>query len=407
MDVIATSNADRVPELVPIRHQRMSASPFTFFRGAADIMAADLAPTPRTGISAQLCGDCHLSNFGLFATPERNVIFDVNDFDETARGPWEWDVKRLVASLEIAARESGFDDRARRRTATRTARSYRTHLWEYAELGPLETRYDRRDLDQLIALARDSSERKARTAIGKKARRHGSERMVARLTETVDGELKIKDDPPLLSHPPEDDWREIALEFLDAYRATLRPETRIVFDRFHLVDVALKVGGIGSVGTRCFLGLFLSDDDHPLFLQVKEAGDSALAPYADPGGPEHAGERVVVGQRIMQGASDMFLGWGTGRAGRRFYVRQAQDMKYSLDVGSMTRGQLETYGDGCGWVLARSHAVSSDAATIAGYLGQGTTFDEALADFAVTYADQNERDFAAFTAATASGRLPI
>ena len=407
VELVRESNADRVPELVPVRHQRMAVSAFTFFRGAADVMVADLSGTPNSGVTAQLCGDCHLSNFGLFATPERRVVFDVNDFDETARGPWEWDLKRLVASLDIAGRASNLDDRACAKIVAQAAASYRTRMWEYADLSPVDVHYDRLGLDQLIALARNRDERRARTQLDQRARSRGSLRMMERLTEVVDGQLRIKADPPRLIRAMEVGAREQIDEFLARYSASLRPETHAVFDRYHFVDAVVKVGGIGSVGTRCFLALFLCDDDQPLFLQVKEASPSVLAPYAEPGGPTHMGERVVVGQRIMQGTSDIFLGWATGPGGREFYVRQAQDMKYSLEVGAMTRSQLATYGEYCAWALARAHAVSSDAATIAGYLGRGSVLDDALVSFAAAYADQNERDYEEFMAATRDGRLPI
>lgn len=405
IDILEASTTDLLPELVPIRHDRMKVSAFTFFRGTAELMAADLATTPTTGLHAQLCGDCHLSNFGLYASPERELVFDINDFDETIRGPWEWDLKRLATSIEIAGRDLVMKPAARRLAVARALAEYRERLWTYAAMSPLDIRYDHRSMRELIDSAPDRAARRAREAIATTARRRDTEHLFPRLIERAGGVLRITDDPPVVFHPEQQDWRATVDDFLTTYRDSLAPEVRSVFDRYRFVDAAAKVSGIGSVGTRCFIALFLSDDDHPLILQAKEAGPSALAAFVDTSGPTHQGERVVVGQRIVQSASDLMLGWGRSQAGRDFYVRQLRDMKYSADISTLTPKQLATYASYCGWVLARAHAVSGDAATIAGYLGRGTRFDDAVIDFARTYADQNETDYARFLEALATGRL--
>ena len=403
--LVEGANGDRLPELVPIRHGRMAVSAFTFFRGTAEIMASDLAGTPKTGWDAQLCGDCHLSNFGLYATPERNLVFDINDFDETIRGPWEWDIKRLATSFEIAGRDVGMDRKRRRAATTRVVRSYRERLWEYGAMSPLEIRYDHRNLEDIIAMAPDRESRSRRESIAKKASRRGSDQLLPKLAEHDGSGYRIIDNPPVIFHPDEPEWDALVAEFLDVYRLSLRPELRLIFDQYHFADAAVKVSGVGSVGTRCFIALFLSDDDQPLFLQAKESGPSSLARYLDAETPAHEGERVVVGQRIMQSASDILLGWAHTDRGRDFYVRQLRDMKYSLELDTVSPEQVIVYADYCGWVLARAHASSADAATIAGYLGRGTPFDEAVGEFAVAYADQNERDYASFQNAIGSGRL--
>ncbi len=409
--LIEAANTDRVAELVPIRHGRMAVSAFTFFRGTAEIMASDLVATPRTGWDAQLCGDCHLSNFGLYATPERNLVFDINDFDETIRGPWEWDIKRLATSFEIAGRDVGLDRKPRRAATTRVLRSYRERLWEYAAMSPLQIRYDRRDLADIIAMAPDRATRNRRQGMAKKAGRRGSDQLLPKLAAHDGSGYRIVDNPPVVFHSDDPDWQELVADFLDRYRTSLRPEIRQIFDRYHFADAAIKVSGVGSVGTRCFIALFLSDDDQPLFLQAKEAGPSSLACHlptgetADEGESILQGERVVVGQRIMQSASDLLLGFARSGRGRDFYVRQLRDMKYSVELAEATPEELVLYADYCGWVLARAHASSVDAATLAGYLGRGTQFDEAGADFATAYADQNEADYSAFTAAIADRRI--
>jgi uncharacterized protein (DUF2252 family) len=386
----------------------MSASPFAFFRGAAALMAHDLAGTPVSGIVAQLCGDAHLTNFGLYATQERRLVFGVNDFDETMRGPWEWDIKRLAASLVVAAREIGLTPRHGERAAVAAAGSYREHIGIYAEMGVLDVWYATVDVASMLPLMRAIRTRARRTAARAVQRDHL--RALNKLTEVVGDARRIRHAPPLVLRV---DQQEEVLAQLDAliaeYRKTLPEERRLLFDRYRLTDVAMKVVGVGSVGTHCWIGLLHGEGngpDDPLFLQVKEARPSVLE---DPLGASrygHHGQRVVVGQRLMQAFPDVFLGW-TSAAGRHYYVRQLQDMKGSFTVHGMEGDELASYGALCGWTLARSHARSSDASAIAGYLGSSPRFDRAIGTFARSYADQNERDYDAFTRAVADGRLTV
>jgi uncharacterized protein (DUF2252 family) len=412
--------ACRVPELVPIRHGRMSGSPFAFFRGAAAIMAADLAPTPTSGIRVQLCGDAHLSNFGGFASPERELVFDLNDFDETLPGPWEWDLKRLVASVAVAAREHGMTRRLRKGAVRGTARGYREAMRALAEWQTLDVWYARIDEAELArqVQALSGTEALARFERGTaKAKRKDSTRAFAKLAQHVDGRPRIAADPPLIVPlrdmlGPEQaaDYETGMAKLIAAYRATLPADRRVLLDRFHFADMAHKVVGVGSVGTRAWILLLLGRDDaDPLFLQCKEAQASVLAPYAGASRFHNQGRRVVEGQRLMQAASDIFLGWirTTGLDGRErdFYVRQLWDWKVSADVATMEPDTLGAYGRLCGATLARAHARCGDAVAIAAYLGSGDACDRALADFAEAYADQNERDHAALLAAIEAGRL--
>jgi len=410
----------RVPELVPIRHGRMAVSPFAFFRGAAAIMAADLAGTPTSGIRVQCCGDAHLSNFGGFASPERELVFDLNDFDETLPGPWEWDLKRLVASVAVAAREAGLPRRERRRLVREAARGYREATRALAGWRTLDVWYariDEREIAQHVATLNGKGAR-ARFEHGTaKAKRKDSTRAFAKLAQRVDGEPRIAPDPPLIVPlrdmlPPDQaaDWRAEMIHLISAYRATLPIDRRVLLDRFRFADIAHKVVGVGSVGTRAWILLMLGrDDEDPLFLQCKEAQTSVLAPYAGASRFANQGRRVVEGQRLMQAASDIFLGWvhTTGLDGRErdFYVRQLWDWKVSADVAAMEPETLAVYGRLCGATLARAHARCGDAVAIAAYLGAGDALDRALADFAEAYADQNERDHAALLDAIDSGRL--
>jgi len=409
----------RVPELVPIRHGRMAASPFAFFRGAAAVMASDLASTPASGLRAQLCGDAHLSNFGGFASPERELLFDLNDFDETLAGPWEWDLKRLVASIALAARERGFDDAQRHAAVRATARRYREAMRELAAHTPLEIWYARVDASELEAqrgprLPKAAMARFERTV--EKARRKDHLRAFARLVHEVDGEPRFLSDPPLLvpieQLLPAAQASELHAgmrELIEAYRATLPEERRQLLDRYRYADLARKVVGVGSVGTRAWVVLMLGPAGEPLFLQCKEAQPSVLEPYAGAREHDNCGERVVRGQRLMQAASDIFLGWlrtpGVDGIERDFYVRQLWDWKASANVEAMEPQTLASYGRLCGGTLARAHARSGDAAAIAGYAGRGETLDRALAAFAEAYADQTERDHAALLAAIESGRV--
>ena len=401
--VLLASNEGRLEELVPIRFGRMAVSPFTFLRGSAAVMAADLAAVPTTGLEVQACGDCHLMNFGLFATPERNVVFGLNDFDETMPGPWEWDLKRLVASFVVAARDVRLDDQATEFAAA-VVRTYRRRMWEFAEMSPLEIWYDRIDLAREIEGASDTAVRKRRERLQAQARKRVAENLFPKLVDTEGGRMRIADQPPLIFHPPEL-TAEIAHEFLAAYRTSLSDDRRVLFDRYRFEDAAIKIVGVGSVGTRCFVVLFTSEDGHPLLLQVKEANNSVMAPYlGSPGNKVHNGKRVVVGQHLMQPASDIFLGWANGPTGRDFYVRQLRDMKVSITILA-DRVQFMNYAKYCGLALARAHANTGSAAAIAGYLGTNSKADKAFAQFGMAYADQTEHDHRALVEAIDSGRI--
>jgi uncharacterized protein (DUF2252 family) len=410
----------RVPELVPIRYGRMMASAFAFFRGAAYVMASDLASTERSGFNVQLCGDAHLSNFGGFASPERELIFDVNDFDETLPGPWEWDLKRLAASIAIAGRERGFTAKQRRQTVRAAVAQYREAMQRVAGQGNLDIWYNRVDRAELLArFEGDASAQQLKTfrKTTEKAKRKDNTRAFERLAHEVDGHPQIISDPPLIVRiedllPQEraQEFEEGMHELLRAYRASLPHDRRHLLERYRYVDLARKVVGVGSVGTRAWVVLMLGrDNEDPLFLQCKEAQASVLEPFLGKSEFGHHGRRVVEGQRLMQSSSDIMLGWlrTTGIDGetRDFYVRQLWDWKSSADVGVMAPSGMEIYGRMCGATLARGHARSGDSIAIASYLGRGDTFDRALADFAETYADQNELDHRALVQAVESGRV--
>jgi len=405
IEIIEASNRGRLQELIPIRYGRMLRSPFTFLRGSAALMAYDLATTPKTDIIVQACGDCHLLNFGFFATPERNLVFDINDFDETLPAPWEWDLKRLVVSFVIAGRDSDLSDRESKAAAIDCARSYREHLREYSRLSPLEVWYTRIGVEQVIEMAPDEKTRKIREQMMTKARERIIEHLYPKIVTQTAGRNRFVDQPPILYHVNEPDWETLVREGLEDYRQSLPEERLVLFDRYQLEDFALKVVGIGSVGTRCYIALFFSEDNHPLILQVKEACPSVLEPYTAKSQYENQGQRVVTGQRLMQSSSDIFLGWTQGRRGNNFYLRQLRDMKFSLPIEGVSAAQLQRYAEFCGWTLARAHAKSGDAATISGYLGKGDQFDLALGEFAIAYADQTERDHAALVEAVKTGRV--
>jgi uncharacterized protein (DUF2252 family) len=397
---------------MPIRYSRMMASPFAFMRGSAIVMANDLAGTPKSGIHAQLCGDAHLLNFGAYASPERALLFDLNDFDETLPGPWEWDVKRLAASLVVAGRDNGFEAADSRRAAQASVASYRQRMAGFSQMGELEVWYSRVGEEELLGLLSDARTTKQTTKkldkSLRKARGRDSLQALSKLTTLVDGHRRITDDPPLLVRIPEgDEIRTQIYAVLESYKRTLQEDRRHLLDRYRFVDAARKVVGVGSVGTRAFVVLLEGRDrNDPLFLQVKEAGASVLEGHVPARTYDHHGHRVVAGQRLMQAASDIFLGWFRGTEGRDFYWRQLKDMKGSAKVESMSPDELVLYAGLCGWALARAHARSGDRVQIAAYLGKSDRFDRAVADFAVAYADQNERDHAALCAAVASGRLP-
>jgi uncharacterized protein (DUF2252 family) len=404
--ILEASNVGRLPELIPLRYGRMLVSPFTFLRGSAAVMASDLAQTPTTGLSVQACGDCHLMNFGIFATPERNVVFGLNDFDETLRGPWEWDVKRLAASFVVAARDMSVGDRDARAVAVAAVAAYRQHLWRHTGQSPLEVWYDRIDAQQAIEEAPDKAARQRRERLLAQAQRRVAENLFPKLVQTGDERMTIVDQPPLIYHPADANVAEVAADFLGAYRESLPEDRRVLLDRYRLQDAAVKVVGVGSVGTRCFVALLTSAGGHPLILQVKEANPSVLQPFTGGDAPEHNGERVVVGQRLLQPASDIFLGWATGAGGRQFYVRQLRDMKLSVTL-NRDPVQLSRYAEYCGRGLARAHANTGDVAAIAGYLGKSTQFDNAIATFSMAYADQTAGDHRVLVDAARDGRIEV
>ena len=409
VDLLNESNEGRIPQLVPIRFGRMMQSPFTFYRGSAVIMAADLANTPVSGIRVQACGDAHLSNFGGFATPERRIIFDINDFDETLPAPWEWDLKRLAASVVVAGRHIRVPESDAARAVRATVCSYREHMSDYASMRALEVWYDAIDIDRFLkAMDSDDRREQIRERLESVGEKNVPEFLFPKLAEHRGTTPRIKDDPPLIFHPTVEQAPGLETDYKEAlgrYRGSLTEHLRTLFDRFHFCDLAMKVVGIGSVGTMCGVMLFMASDDDPIFLQVKEASASVLEPYAGKSLHGNHGERVVVGQRLMQSASDLFLGWTRGLNGRDLYVRQLRDMKVSPIIEGFDVGDLRAYGRMCGWALARAHARSGDAAMIAGYMGASETFDDAIAEFAVEYADQTQKDYRAFVKAIRQGRL--
>lgn len=405
--LLEASNSGRLPSLVPIRHARMSADPFAFLRGSAVIMANDVARTPNMGIKVQACGDAHLANFGMYATPERRVVFDVNDFDETLPAPWEWDVKRLAASIWVAGRCNGAKERACEAAVDACARSYREWMDTLSTWTFLDVWYARVDAEDLLRRI-DTEECDAAQRTLAQARRRTQLSALPKLTELREGRRCIIDDPPLIVRAPRghaEELAEVLQVMAEGYLGTLQGDRSTLVRRYRTVDVARKVVGVGSVGTRCYVALLLgAHDEDPLFLQIKEAGPSVMEPFAGKSAYGNAGQRVVEGQRLMQAASDIFLGWC--RVGPRdFYVRQLRDMKGSTDVERLSPQGLREYASVCGWALAQAHARGGDAAMLRGYLGRGDAFDRALCRFARAYADQTEADFALFQKALRSGRL--
>ena len=407
IDILEESSQGRMPDLVPIRYERMLADPFAFLRGSAAVMAHDLASTPVSGIRVQACGDCHVANFGLFATPERNLIFDINDFDETLPAPWEWDIKRLAASFAVVFRTRGFSDSACDEALLSLARSYRQRLAEYATMRVLDVWYSRLDDKTLIDSAPTAETRKKRKRMSAKAHASVAEYLFPKISGVTDGRRRLVDQPPLMFHLPDhQEIEERLLAMLAGYHDTLPAHLRKLLEHYHYKDFAFKAVGVGSVGTRCFVVLFLAGADDPLLLQAKEARRSVLEPFAGDSEFSHHGQRIVVGQRLMQSASDMFLGWTTSPAdGGHYYIRQLRDMKYSPALDKLDEKALARYAMICGWVLARAHAKGGDAATITGYLGKGDAFDKALARFAQAYGEQTLRDHASLVQAVESGRL--
>ena len=406
--VIKESSKGRLQHLIPIRYGRMAKSVFAFYRGTASLMAMDLAPTPTSGIRVQACGDCHLSNFGLFATPERNLIFDINDFDETLPAPFEWDIKRLATSFYVGALDNDFSDKDCTTVTRACVRAYREAIAQFSAMKVLDVWYAKLDADTIIASAPDAEAKKNRQRIADEARANIADYVFPKITRVHDGRRLIIDQLPLVYHsPPEEKVPEIAIDTLKAYRETLSYDRRVLLDHYHIEDIANKVVGVGSVGTWCGVALFLAEDDDPLLLQIKEARPSVLEPYAGKSEFSHDGERVVVGQRLMQSASDMMLGWttGTGKYKRHFYIRQLRDMKFSVDISIMNPQRLFGYAEICGWTLARAHARSGDAPMIYGYVGKSDVFDRAIGTFAELYADQTERDCELFLDAIESGEI--
>jgi uncharacterized protein (DUF2252 family) len=404
VELLLSQTKTRLPNLVPVRHGRMAASQFSYFRGAALPMAADLSSTPASGLIVQLCGDAHLSNFGLFASPERTLVFDINDFDETLHGPFEWDIKRLAASIVVAARQRGFAAHDAHQVAQAAVRSYRQRMLESAEMTAIGVYYARVDVEGVLAYVDKHARPFLRNTV-KKATHHDALHELPKLT-AVDssGERRIVDHPPLIEHLPEAE-PELARSVLAAYRESLEEDRRVLLDRYTLVDVAMKVVGVGSVGLGAMVALLLADANDPLFLQVKQAEASVLERFLPPTNEPSPGARVVAGQRRLQATSDILLGWMTGEHGRHWYVRQLQDQKGGAVVDAMTVDDLGAWGELCGWALARGHARSGDPAELAAYLGSDDGFDVAVASFATAYADQNERDYAQFVAAIAEGRV--
>ncbi len=408
VELVLAAEKGRMPELLPLRHGRMVRSAFTFYRGSALAMAADLASTPVTGVRVQCCGDAHLCNFGGFATPERRIIFSINDLDETLPGPWEWDAKRLAASFVIACRDNGLSETIATATVLTCIRSYRESMAEFSEMQTMELWYTSLVLTDIVARIKDPEiQERALRRIEKERGKSVAEDIFPKLVENKGQNPFIKDQLPTIFHAKghaPGEVQDVVMEALAGYRATLPTAYRTLLERFELRDVAIKVVGIGSVGTRCWVLLFTAGDVDPMFLQVKEARASVLEPYAGASVFEHHGQRVVDGYRLMQPASDMFLGWARGPK-RDFFVRQLRDVKISPRVEIFGRVEMEAYADWCGRTLALSHARSGHPAFLTGYMGKSDTFDQAIATFAAAYADQNERDHAALASAVKKGRV--
>jgi len=410
-DGIALLRADdrgRLPELLPIRYGRMCASPFAFYRGSAALMARDLAGTPVTHLRVQTCGDCHVANFGGFGSPERRLVFDINDFDETLPGPWEWDVKRLAASIVLAGRDRGMKERHCGDAARRAVESYRMHMREYGGMRAIEVWYSHLGAALLIDKATNAAAKVRWREVEAQARLQTAEHVFPKITSIVDGRRRILDRPPLVYHPRQTQkFEQEVRDIFHRYRLTLPEERRVILDRYKLVDVARKVVGVGSVGTRCDAALLMAGERDPIFLQIKEAQSSVLEKYLGKSQYRNNGERVVTGQRMLQATPDVFLGWTRDDHGRDYYMRQLRDMKMKVEIETMSAGDWMEYVAVCGWTLARAHARTGDAARIAGYMGKNETFDEAIQEFAVTYADQTERDHGALVKAVRAGKIKV
>jgi uncharacterized protein (DUF2252 family) len=406
IELLKHADRGRLPELLPIRYARMRHSPFGFFRGAAALMAFDLARTPVTGIHAQACGDCHVLNFGGFGSPERRLVFDINDFDETLPAPWEWDLKRLATSIVLAGGDRGESSRQGVDTVRQMVASYRKHMREYARMRAIDAWYSHIDAEIFIEEAKTVRDKKGWLEIERTARSQTAEHIFPRITDVENGMPRIVDRPPLVYHPRV--YAKASKHVRDMfhrYRLTLPEERRVILDRYQIVDIARKIVGVGSVGTRCAVVLMMAGENDPLFLQFKEAHASVLEPYAGKSRYQNQGERVVTGQRMLQSASDVFLGWTRDDEGHDYYFRQLRDMKMSVPLEQMSKTSWQEYVEVCGWVLARAHARTGDAAEIGGYAGKKDTLDRAIAKFALTYAEQTERDHAALVKAIKVGRL--
>lgn len=408
IDLLEESNRDRVASLIPMRHSLMLKSAFAAFRGSAAMMAADLARLPTTNIRLQSCGDCHIQNFGWFETPERNLIFDITDFDESRRAPWEWDLKRLVASVVLAARQLGKPADIQQAMAKAVTQQYRERLIEYERLSPLEMWYQRLDEQELMKHPSYVAGRQRCQEIIRLGNEGTLHKRLSDFAEEKEGVWRFRDKGSKIFHP---DGTEVFFgdlqPLMDQYRQSLSDERRVLLDRYRVVDFAIKVVGIGSVGLRCGIIMLMDNDQSPLILQIKEARASVLEKHVGKSDRPHHGHRVVHGQRLMQAASDLFLGWANDSLGRCYYVRQLRNMKVSTDLETMPTKEFEEYVLMCGWALARAHAKSGDVSPIVGYLGNSDTFDNALAQFGISYADQAEADFQILKQAAASGRIPV
>lgn len=406
--MIDLSNYDRLPELVPVRHFRMSASPFVFYRATASLMARDLSVTPSSGITVQICGDCHLMNFGGFATPERHVVMDINDFDETLPGPWEWDLKRLAVSFVLAARDRGFGRTTADDIAVQLTAAYQKAMDEFSNMNLLDLWYLKFDLEEIVREQKNDQLKERLSKNLAKGNKQTHDKVFYKMTSDNMGQFTITDQPPLILHPFDlKDSMEMINTFFEHYKDTLQPDRRLLLDQYHITDVALKVVGVGSVGTRCYVVLLLNDNNEPLFIQVKEARQSVIEPFTRPCAYKHNGERIVQGQRLMQSASDIFLGWTTGPQGRQYYLRQLRDKKISPDIDTLNKEFLGIYGQYCAKVLAKAHCKTNLGAVICGYIGKGDRFGQAIAQFAELYADQTEKDFEEFKKAIQKGELPV
>lgn len=409
VEILEESDRGRIAELSPVRYGRMVQSPFMFYRGAAAIMAADLAQTPNTGLKVQACGDCHLLNFGAFATPERNIVFDLNDFDETLPAPWEWDLKRLSVSFVLAARDNGLKPKYAEAAAQAVAKAYRERMGEFARMSILDIWYARVDWQNVIERTSDENLQKHHKEQLKRAmKRTIQDYYFPKMTQQMDGGYKIKDTPPIVYHLPDSDQSQFLTRItraFEVYKLSLQEDKQRLFDRYRLRDFAIKVVGIGSVGTMCAIALMLAPDDEPLLLQIKEARESVLEPYAGKSTFENHGQRVVAGQRIVQSASDIFLGWTMFDDGKHFYVRQLRDTKVKPEPELWEGPQLVEIAETMGAVLARAHARSGDATTIRGYLGSHDTFDQAIAEFSMAYSEQVVQDYNKLEQAVKSGKI--